>query len=116
MLGSHAAVIQVTLAGTVSEYDSTVSLVDRRLGPQGLLASAATCVRYGSSVILETPVLSPDSQEDIVFLLGDLRLYHPKPCLMQLNTSMEAIRISMLSPQEALDPSANLYTFCLDQL
>ena len=62
MLGSCVAVIQVTLTGTVSEYASIISLEDRRLGPQGLLASAATCVRYGSSVILETPVLSPDSQ------------------------------------------------------
>lgn len=62
MLGSHVAVIQVTLTGTVGEYASIISLVDRRLGPQGLLASAATCVRYGSSAILETPVLSPDSQ------------------------------------------------------
>ena len=40
MLGSHVAVIQVTLTGTVGEYASIISLVDRRLGPQGLLASA----------------------------------------------------------------------------
>lgn len=59
--GSHAWFSCCSHSGYThmhSQYASIISLVERRLGHQGLLASTATCVRYGPSMILETPIFS----------------------------------------------------------